>query len=138
MENQNTIKRLIQEWEKYGNLIVAYDFDNTVYDYHDEGHSYKQVIELLRECKEVGSYLMVYTAREDEELEFVRNYLNQNDIPFDSINETPNYITFKGKKLYYNILLDDRAGLSSAYHCLKETVNYMKENKEISSGGENV
>lgn len=130
LENRNTIHRLVNEWEKYKVLIVAYDFDNTVFDFHNEGHSYEKVIELLRECKEIGSYLMVYTAREDEELEFVKNYLTKNEVPFDSINETPEYIKFTGKKLYYNILLDDRAGLASAYHCLKEAINIIKKKKE--------
>jgi len=37
------------------------------------------------------------------------------------------YIPFKGKKLYYNILLDDRAGLSSAYYCLRQALNRIKE-----------
>ncbi|MEC3148107.1 hypothetical protein, partial [Bacillus thuringiensis] len=74
------------------------------------------------------AYLMVYTARRDSELSFVKKYLEENDIPFDSINETPGFIPFTdGKKLYYNILLDDRAGLPSAYRCLLNAVTYMDE-----------
>lgn len=48
---ENVTERLITEWKKYGSLVVAYDFDNTVYDYHKEGHSYEYVIQLLREAK---------------------------------------------------------------------------------------
>lgn len=130
LDNQNNINRLVDEWKKYDALIVAFDFDGTVFDYHNQGHKYEQVIELLKECKEIGSYLMVYTAREDEELEFVKDYLTKSEIPFDSINQSPDYIKFKGKKLYYNILLDDRAGLASAYYCLKEAIRIIKEKKE--------
>lgn len=127
LAEEHVVDRMVREWEKYGSLIVAYDFDNTVFDFHDEGHRYEQVIELLKECKELGAYLMVYTAREDEELDFVKNYLHTNDIPYDSINETPPYIKFSGRKLYYNVLLDDRAGLASAYRTLKVACTIMKE-----------
>lgn len=31
------IKRLIREWITHNSLIIAYDYDNTVYDYHNVG-----------------------------------------------------------------------------------------------------
>ncbi|MFV1457452.1 hypothetical protein [Bacillus mycoides] len=131
LSEENVTGRLVKEWERYGSIVVAYDFDNTVYDYHQEGQTYESVIQLLHECKENGAYLMVYTARKDNELEFVKEYLEQNNIPYDSINETPNFIPCKGgKKLYYNILLDDRAGLPSAYTSLLRAVRYMKGRKK--------
>ncbi|WP_260459672.1 hypothetical protein [Bacillus cereus] len=133
LDEQNVTNRLVKEWEKYGSIVVAYDFDNTVYDYHKEGQTYDSVIQLLHECKENGAYLMVYTARKDNELAFVKEYLEQNSIPYDSINETPDFITCKGgKKLYYNILLDDRAGLPSAYRSLKSAVRHMQREQEES------
>jgi len=39
------------------------------------------------------------------------------------INDTPNFIPFHGRKIYYNILLDDRAGLSSSYNILNTVLN---------------
>ena len=32
-----TYKRLLSEYEKYGSIVVAFDFDNTVFDYHKQG-----------------------------------------------------------------------------------------------------
>ncbi|MNG35477.1 hypothetical protein D3C84_1222210 [compost metagenome] len=72
---------------------------------------------------------MVYTACEEEKFPQMINYMNENKIPFDSINDLPSYIPFKGKKLYYNILLDDRAGLNSAYFCLKNALEIMKSER---------
>ncbi|WP_227493030.1 hypothetical protein [Bacillus paranthracis] len=133
LDEHNVTNRLVKEWEKYGSIVVAYDFDNTVYDYHKEGQTYVSVIQLLHECKESGAYLMVYTARKDNELEFVKEYLEQNNVPYDSINETPDFIPCKGgKKLYYNILLDDRAGLPSAYRSLKSAVQHMQKRQKES------
>lgn len=133
MRESNVVDRLVEEWKEHGQLVIAYDFDNTVFDYHKKGHTYEFIIELLRECKELNAHLMVYTARHDDELEFVKKYLNENNIPFDSINETPDFLPFEnGKKLYYNILLDDRAGLNSAYYCLFHAKNIIKyESKQI-------
>lgn len=133
LNEDNIVQRIVREWELHKNLIIAYDFDNTVYDFHNEGHSYEMVIQLIKECKKLGAYLMVYTARKGEELYFVESYLNENDIPFDSINETPSFLPFEdGKKLYYNILLDDRAGLASAYKTLRKACEIIKLKKETS------
>lgn len=128
LSEEHITERLIAEWEKYGSLVIAYDFDNTVYDFHKQGHSYDVVIQLLRECKGQNAHLMVYTARRDDELSFVRSYLDEKQIPYDSINETPDFLPFEdGKKLYFNILIDDRAGLPSAYRCLSQAVERMKQ-----------
>ncbi|MCD5324162.1 MULTISPECIES: hypothetical protein [Pontibacillus] len=126
LNEENVVKRLVYEWKKHGKLVIAYDFDNTVFDYHNEGHTYEMLIELLRDCKEFGAHLIVYSAREDEQLSFVKDYLTEQNIPYDSVNEAAEFLPFRGKKLYYNLLLDDRAGLASAYHNLKEALQRMK------------
>lgn len=101
-----------------GKLIIAFDFDNTVYDYHGKNYIFPTVDRLLRTAKEQGHTLICYTANEDEK--FVYNYLKDNNIPFDFINNSP---VGNGKKLYYNILLDDRAGLKSACNILTVFLN---------------
>ena len=47
-------------------------------------------------------------------------------INVDCINQSPHYIPFTGNKIYYNIMLDDRAGLSAAYKILYETKERIK------------
>ena len=44
----------------------------------------------------------------------------------DYINESPIRFDCGGFKPYFNILLDDRAGLESAYNSLKTVINYAK------------
>lgn len=122
----NQVKRLITEYEKYNRLVIAYDFDNTVYDYHNKGYDFSKVIELLRECKKLGFYLIVYTCKTETQHEFIEKYLEKNNIPFDTINKNAPFIDFPCEKLYYNILLDDRAGLESAYLTLKTTIEAIK------------
>lgn len=119
------IKRLINDYEKHKNLIVAFDFDNTIYDYHNEGGDYSEVIELLRECSQLGLTMVLFTANEDEDkLILCKSFCKDKGIRIDYINESPVMPT---RKPYYNILLDDRAGLEEAYFTLKTLVEYIKE-----------
>ena len=124
-DNTCTI-RLVEEYKKHGSLVIAYDFDNTVYDYHKKGHDYSEIIDILKEAKNRGFYLIVFTAEQDETK--VANFLLVNGIPFDSINENPPFFKAQTRKIYFNLLLDDRAGLRSAYNQLKSTINYIKQN----------
>ena len=120
LNTENTYNRLVDEYKKYSSLVVAYDFDNTVYDYHKKGLKYNNVISLLRNLKEIGCYLIIFTANEDEE--FVKKYCVDNQIPFDRINENPPFNKSSSRKIYYNILLDDRAGLKESYDFLNRLI----------------
>jgi hypothetical protein len=125
--DMNAVIRLVSEWKKYGKIVIAYDFDNTVFDYHNEGHTYPEVIELLRQCNEFGAYLVVYSSSTEDRYPFIMEYLDKNNIPYDSINETMPALNLPlGGKLYYNILLDDRAGLKSAIYQLKTSLRIMR------------
>jgi hypothetical protein len=126
--DSNVIERLVIEWKSYGSLVIAYDYDNTVFDYHGDGHEYLDIPNLLRECKAYGCYLIVFSASESSRYSEISSYLKSKDIPYDSINSNPPFITADTGKIYYNVLLDDRAGLRSAYDNLKEALRIMKEN----------
>jgi len=123
----NCIKRLISEWVKHKSLIIAYDYDNTVFDYHNLGYEFSGLIKLLRECKKYGGKFIVYSCSPVDRYGDMKSYLNSNDIPFDTINE--NIIELHGGngKLFYNIFLDDRAGLKSAYSILYVALSVIKE-----------
>lgn len=116
-------KRLLKEYKSYGNLIIAFDFDNTVFDYHNTGDDYSDIIELLKTCSEKNMILVLFTVTtNEEELRSKINYLENCGIYPNYINESP---LFKGSvKPYYNLLLDDRAGLESAI----EQLNYVLTN----------
>lgn len=131
LNQNNTNDRLINEWFTYGKIIIAYDFDDTVYDFHNKGRTYEEVINLLRECKKVGAYLIVFTSCNDDKRQFIKNYLEENNIPYDDINEHAPFTPFNGRKIYYNILLDDRAGLPSAFETLKVALEEVKKIKKI-------
>jgi len=117
--------RLLDEHKKYGTLCIAYDFDNTVYDFHRKGESYLMVIELIRQLNVMGYYLMVFTANED--IEFVKSFLDNNNVPYHGINCNPPFFKSNSVKPYYNALLDDRAGLIQVYQELKLLITIINQ-----------
>jgi FMN phosphatase YigB (HAD superfamily) len=124
LDRHNSFNRLREEFETYGSLAVAFDFDDTVYDFHSKGRKYEMVIELLRDLYKLNCYLICWTGQDNPE--FVENYLNENQIPFHSINEDPPFWQKKSRKIYANVFLDDRAGLWQVYQDLSEIVTLFK------------
>lgn len=115
--------RLIGEYEKYHNLIIGFDFDNTVCGLNNEIVS--KVIFLLQECKKLGFILCLYTiSASDEWLAWKVKYCEYFGISPDYVNDSP--VLRGSRKPFFNILLDDRAGLNEAYMCLKNVVNYIQ------------
>lgn len=117
----NTINRLVNEWYSYGKIIIGVDFDDTIYDFHKKGRKHDNVINLLKQCKEVGCYIIINTCNKD--YEFIKKYCSEIGIEIDSINENMPFTKFDTEKIYCNIMLDDRAGLESAYTALQTALN---------------
>lgn len=122
---ENSANRLLEEYHKYGTLVVAFDFDDTVYDFHKKGRFYNDVITLLRELKSINCYLICWTGQEDTD--FVKEYLHKNNIPFDAFNENPPFHKSTSRKIYANAYLDDRAGLKQVYTELKNILITLKK-----------
>lgn len=128
--------RLMREWRKYSGLfdsglIVACDFDDTVFDFHNTGAIYPRVIETLIECKKLGFYVVVFTASHPSRYEYMREYFRERGIEVDAINENPIPLPFGNHgKIYYNILLDDRAGLGQALETLNQVITLVRFEKE--------
>ena len=114
------LQRLIEQYVKQDRLIIAYDFDDTVSPYVCSSCS--EVQSVLRMSRDfLGAYFIVYTCNPN--VEKVKEFLDYHKLPYDSINAAapfsplqPNTI---GEKLYYNLLLDDKAGLGEATAALK-------------------
>lgn len=117
------INRLVSELNTHGSLVIGFDFDNTIFDVHNNGGNYKDIIDALKDCKDRGWTLCLYTSELDENwLKWKIDYCKHFGIAPDYVNESP---LLKGtKKPFFSLLLDDRAGLQSAYLILKSILNY--------------
>lgn len=126
------VERLHKEYNKHPKLIVAVDFDDTVYDFHKQGTQHTRVLDVLRKCNEFGFYVVLWTASTPERFNFMKEYMEEKQVHIDAINENPIPLPFGNhKKIYYNILLDDRAGLGQALDALEILINDIKNNRTI-------
>lgn len=127
LSDNRAAERLVRDYLNHGQLIIAYDFDNTVFDYHGKGYEFKLVANLLREAIPYAKFI-VYTHSNEDRHDFIKEYLDTNELPWDTINE--GIVWANGKKegkLFYSHFLDDRAGLRSAYVVLDKALKVIKQ-----------
>jgi hypothetical protein len=117
-------QRLLKDYLKHGKLVVAFDFDNTIFDYHSLGDDYSDIISLLKQCTDLNFDLILFTVDTDSlklhnKITYVSKILVTSNF---TVNESK---VMKGSiKPYYNILLDDRAGLEESCEILKFVIDY--------------
>lgn len=88
ISNYKVVSRLLNEYKRHGNLVVAFDFDNTIHDYHQQMDTYPRVVKLLKRCYTLGLTLVCYTGNDD--IELVRSTCYNNGIKeVHYINESP-------------------------------------------------
>lgn len=128
------VARLIREWEKHGRLIVALDYDGTCRPFPEsDEYTHELVLALARECSDLGFLITIYTASNPERYPTMRAHLEREGIKVASINENPIELPFGlWGKVYYNVLLDDRAGLRDAYEQLRQAVEHVKAMRRLS------
>lgn len=124
MEHDRCVERLWSEYTKHGRLIVALDVDGTIFDFHNQQATYPKVTQLMRECEALGFYIVVFTARGPDALLAAVEHVRSLGLTVASVNANPFPLPYGNHgKPYYNILLDDRAGLASAYATLRAVVD---------------
>lgn len=126
---ERCVNRMLGWYKKHGNLIVAFDYDDTVYDFHKQDFAYPEVTALLKECSELGFVMILFTGHTDKDYETLKSDLAEQGIRVDAINESTVKDEMFKKKIYCNILLDDKAGLGQAYEILRRTVDVIKKEK---------
>lgn len=114
MKQHKLLKKLFDQYYKHGSVIVAYDFDDTVYPFSSEVEELKDTVNLIQRLAICGHKVYCYTSNED--IEKVTMYLHYNRIPYCSINKSP--VDSIGKQ-FYNVLLDDKAGLNETKEVLE-------------------
>lgn len=129
---ETTIGRLRREYEKYGKLIIAFDFDDTVFDTHYNGWAYDKVIALLQRWRP-HAYLICWSASGEERYPRMRAHFHANNIPFDAINENAPWMDNGCRKIYANAYLDDRCGMATIYNILLELIEEIEKGDLVCS-----
>lgn len=118
LNDRKAINRLKNEYLEHRNLIIGFDFDETIYDFHKTGLELQPVIDLLIKCSNLGFTMCLNSI--NDRIDFKEDYTDRLGIRVDYVNSSP---VFKDMgKPYFNIFLDDRAGLSASYNILLTTL----------------
>lgn len=118
-DESRLFERLKNELNKYGKLIIAVDFDDTMFNTHNNpGWVYTGVVETLLRWQDHAE-IICWTSSTPDRYDFIRSVFAAHGIPLGGININASRIEPRGPKIYANIYLDDRScGLEMALHIL--------------------
>ena len=100
----------IPHFPKNRKLYFAFDFDGTIHDgdYHGMGAVKEDTVALMKRLRKLGHIVIIYTCRNAKACIPMKEYLKENKIPYDYINENPLFDT-GSTKIYADVYFDDRA-----------------------------
>lgn len=119
------VDRLINDYKHHKSFIIAYDYDDTVVPSNNTIDT-SRVQSILRFCSKCNFTMICFTARDKpEQIEEARTTLKKLGIRCDYINEdcdntkqNMDVHATSFHKIFYNVFLDDRAGLHDAVRAL--------------------
>jgi hypothetical protein len=95
-------------------MIVAVDFDGTLHDgeWPSIGKPREGAVEAMRQLKDDGHHLIIWTCREGLANYEMVWWLRRNGIPFDDVNvNEPSHVAEYGndcRKVYADVYVDDK------------------------------
>lgn len=125
LQANTSYNRLEEEYKKYGKLIFCVDYDDTLYDFHKKGHTYDDIVQLLKRW-ESYSEVIIFTGNGEEKYPEIERHLNEHGIKYKGIN-CDSSIAVNGRKVYANVYIDDRAGLLQIYSELLTLITKIEE-----------
>lgn len=128
------LDRLEKEWREHGKIVIAVDYDSTIFPYHtiDNDNDIERVIKTLKIAKETGAYIAIFTCSSPDRHDEIRDYCKTKGLDIDSINENPIHLPYGHHgKIYANIYLDDRAGLNEALNILEFAMYKIRGSKKV-------
>lgn len=115
-------------------MVVAVDFDGTLHNgkWPGIGEPIEGAITTMQEMQELGVYIVIWTCRSGDLQTQMVNWLLENHIPFDRVNDNrPSSIEYfqnNSRKIHADLYIDDRqvGGLPA----WSDIYNHVREAKE--------
>ena len=79
LDINRVVDRLYNEYKRYGDIIIAFDFDYTVHNFRDEDYTYERVSEMLRKWQPYAK-LVVFSASQEERYPYIADYLDRKSV----------------------------------------------------------
>ncbi len=117
------VARLLKMHAQHPRLLLAVDFDDTLFDFHETGAAYPRAVAAVRAAQAAGFYITIFTASHPDRYPFITEHCANLGIKVDAINRNviPSPFGNDGK-IFYNLLIDDRAGLGQALDTLEQVL----------------
>ena len=126
MKLPNLTDKLYNVYKQHKNIIIAVDFDDTIYDWKNSGYDTQYVIDLVkRVINEAGGKVILFTCRVDEMLDFAVQFCADNGIPLYGINANPDFPPTTAKP-FYNVFLEDKASLEATCISIEAFLKWIK------------
>ncbi len=123
------VDRLYQEYKKHPKLVLAVDYDDSVKPRHFE-FDCSPVISAVKRAYNLGFYIVVYTAAEPERWPAMIEFMKEQGIEVAAVNKNAIELPYGNfGKIYYNLLLCDRAGLGQSLEVLNKLINKIEMKK---------
>ena len=123
------VQRLRKDWEMHGKIILAIDYYDVIHPWNRKNEELKSIIQTIINAQTVGTYNVIFTSYGIDHDE-IRNYCNSVGINVDAINQSPISLPIGSEnKIYYNHLLDSRAGLPYALEVLNTCIVLQRSHK---------
>lgn len=128
----NEKERLVNEWLEHDKIIIAVDYDDTIFPWKSSTQGQcDSRINLIKWCKTIGAYIMIHTCSDPDRYEEITVYCKSHGLEIDSINKNPIELPYGNSgKPYYNWQLCDRSGLSYAVEVLREAAEEVITRKQ--------
>ena len=121
--------KLKDVYDTHGNIILAVDFDDTIYDWKSVGLSCDYVVDLVKRCQEkLNAKVMLFTCRTDHLLDFAHRHCEEVGLKLWASNHNPDHGHTMGKP-FYNVLLDDKACLEQVCDVLELLIEQVEKAK---------
>ncbi len=107
-------------------MVLAVDFDGTVSlgQYPNTGPVNSRLVQFLKQRKQMGDKLILWTCREGVSLQNAIDFCRHNDLEFDAINDNlPETIEKYGsnsRKISCDYYIDDRAVAGEIFERIPE------------------
>lgn len=117
MTIEQSLNKLLAVYKQYNKIIVGVDFDDTLFKYSED--------KLEKDCEYLRSILVelrphitlcLYTIADDQSMKYKLALMKIWGLTPDYVNESP--VNMPTVKPYFNLLLDDKAGLNEATELL--------------------
>lgn len=121
------LNQLIEVYEKHGKIIIGVDFDDTVFPFNKSVANINrcnEVVEIVRDLKPY-SIICLWSVADAQSLIYKEHIMDLYGIKPDYVNDSPLNKWGESKKVYFNIQLDDKAGLNETLQVLKNFKRYL-------------